>query len=141
VILSGLMTSLCSNNSLSQTVSNVYDAGVTADRLIASPLGNAMLAASERLRSRNRRSLVLWQIVFVWATLVACTIATAQDPQAKTVLQKYKALRPSDQDLAMYRLDWANSFEEAKQRAAKEGRPIFLVIIHAKYGDISSGHC
>ena len=119
----------------------MYDARATADRPVASQLGIAMLAASEHSRPGNRQSSALRQIVCGWAILAACTIATAQDPQAKQVLEKYKALRPSDQDLAMYRLDWADSLEEAKQRAAKEGRPIFLVIIHAKYGDISSGHC
>ena len=81
------------------------------------------------------------KIVCGLTMLMACTVATAQDSQVKRVLVKYEAMRPSDRELAMYRLDWAESLEEAKQRAVKEGRPIFLVIIHAKYGDISTGHC
>jgi hypothetical protein len=29
----------------------------------------------------------------------------------------------------------------AQQRARSENRPVCLVIIHARYGDITSGHC
>jgi len=65
----------------------------------------------------------------------------AQDPDAKRILTKYNVMRPTDKELAMYRLDWAESLEQALKWAARERRPIFLIIIHAKYGDIISGHC
>lgn len=67
--------------------------------------------------------------------------ALAQDVGAKQILARYRTIRPDDDSLAMYRLDWAESLELALERSAKEHRPIFLVIIHAKYGDISAGHC
>ena len=41
----------------------------------------------------------------------------------------------------MYRLDWAESLDVALKRAIRENRPICLVIIFAKYGDMASGHC
>ncbi len=75
---------------------------------------------------------------------IAAGISSAQDTQDKDpsrMLSRYDANRPSDRELAMYRLDWAPSLEEALNRAAREQRPIFLVIIHAQYGDIASGHC
>ncbi len=65
----------------------------------------------------------------------------AQDVDARRILKHYKSARPTEQDLAMYRLDWSSSLDDALERAARESRPIFLVIIHARYGDISSGHC
>ena len=57
------------------------------------------------------------------------------------ILARYQALRPVEKDLGMYRLDWADSLDVALKRAAKEKRPVCLIIIHAKYGDIASGHC
>ena len=65
----------------------------------------------------------------------------AQVPEVGSVLDRYKAFRPGKDDLAMYRIDWASSLEEAQRRALREKRPVFLVIIHAQYGDLSSGHC
>ena len=73
--------------------------------------------------------------------LTASMSALAQDTVAKQILARFRTIRPDDESLAMYRLDWAESLESALERSSKEHRPIFLVIIHAKYGDISAGHC
>ena len=73
--------------------------------------------------------------------LAGGTQALAEDAAAREARQKFEAVRPAEADLAMYRLDWANSLEEAQRRAAKEGRPVFLVVIHAKYGNLYTGHC
>ncbi len=67
--------------------------------------------------------------------------AFAENPAAKRILAGYQALRPAASDLAMYRLDWAESLDVALKRAARENRPVCLVIIFAKYGDMASGHC
>ncbi|NUN50194.1 MAG: hypothetical protein HUU15_15305 [Candidatus Brocadiae bacterium] len=67
--------------------------------------------------------------------------AAAQSPAAKKTLDRFEQLRPSDADLAMYRLDWAEDLAEATRRAAKEKRPVLLIVIHAKYGDMITGHC
>ncbi len=83
-----------------------------------------------------KRTLLL--LVVMMAT---ASIASAQDHEARSILDRYDAFRPSARDLAMYRLDWAASLEEARERAAREKRPVLLVIIHAQYGDLFSGHC
>ena len=76
------------------------------------------------------------------ALLVACCGFTpVQDSDAQKILKRYDALRPGARDLAMYRLDWAASLQEARGRAAREKRPVLLVIVHAKYGDLFPGHC
>ncbi|MFP6634021.1 MAG: hypothetical protein VCD16_15415 [Planctomycetota bacterium] len=73
--------------------------------------------------------------------LLATTFAPAQDSTVKSVLDRYAGFRPAAKDLAMYRIDWAPSLAEAQKRARREKRPVFLVIIHAQYGDLTSGHC
>ena len=83
-----------------------------------------------------KRTLLL--LILLMAT---ASIASAQDQEARSILERYDAFRPRARDLAMYRLDWAASLEEARERAAREKRPVLLVIIHAQYGDLFSGHC
>ena len=73
--------------------------------------------------------------------LVPAGLAPAQDAEVKRIEARYNELRPKAGELGMYQLDWASSLDEALERAAKEDRPILLVIIHAQYGDIFSGHC
>lgn len=75
------------------------------------------------------------------ALLLAAVFARAEGSSAADVLSRFQELRPTDDDLLMYRLDWASSFEEAQARSAKEHRPIFVVCISAHYGDLYSGHC
>ena len=73
--------------------------------------------------------------------LLLAEFVTAEDAGVKRILARYQAIRPAAKDLGMYRLDWADSLDIALKRAAKENRPVCLIIIHAKYGDIVSGHC
>ena len=73
--------------------------------------------------------------------LLAASFAPAQDSAVKSVLDRYADFRPAAKDLARYQLDWASSLAEAQKRALQEKRPVFLVIIHAQYGDLTSGHC
>ena len=73
--------------------------------------------------------------------LLAATLAPAQDSKVQSVLDRYADFRPAAKDLVMYQIDWAPSLEEAQKRARREKRPVFLVIIHAQYGDLTSGHC
>ena len=74
--------------------------------------------------------------------LLATTgLLSAQDRAVKSVLDRYADFRPAAKDLVMYQIDWAPSLEEAQKRALREKRPVFLVIIHAQYGDLTSGHC
>jgi len=67
--------------------------------------------------------------------------ALAQDPDAAKILEKFKAARPADADLALYGLDWEPDLRAAKARASKEGRPVLLIVVTNSYGDMFSGHC
>lgn len=76
------------------------------------------------------------------AAFLLCALpAAAQDVEAQRTLARYTELRPGDKDLAMYRLDWAENLEAAQKRASSEKRPVLLIVIHAKYGDMITGHC
>ena len=75
------------------------------------------------------------------AVLLLSLVASAEDQAARKALARYSELRPSDEDLVMYRLDWEPDYDAALRRAAKENRPVFVVVIYAKYGQLYSGHC
>ena len=69
--------------------------------------------------------------------------ATAPDPEVARILEAYEAVRPGDDELGLFKLDWAGSLKEAKERAAKENRPIFFVSTTQleRAGDLRGGHC
>ncbi len=69
--------------------------------------------------------------------------AWAELPHAdvQKVLDKYRAAMPAKEALTVYCLDWAATFEEAKERAANEKRPILLIVVTNSYGNLYSGHC
>jgi hypothetical protein len=74
-------------------------------------------------------------------TLGATGSLHAQELAVERVLTWYHLLRPPARDLAIYQLDWSNSIDQARKQAIAQRRPICLMIIHSKYGDIASGHC
>jgi hypothetical protein len=73
--------------------------------------------------------------------LVTITTTLADESSVARIAAKYRAIRPHDEELAMYRLDWAESLSIAQERARSENRPVCLAVIHARYGDLISGHC
>ncbi|MDP7010117.1 MAG: hypothetical protein QF685_01955 [Verrucomicrobiota bacterium] len=81
------------------------------------------------------------RLLHILVSLLFSGFVGAEDINAKRILDRYQVLRPQAKDLAMYRLDWAESLDVAMKRAARENRPVCLVIIFAKYGDMASGHC
>ena len=80
-------------------------------------------------------------IVCTLLTMLTTGTALADQPDVGQLLARYNAIRPDDDQLAMYRLDWAKSLTAAQDRALLENRPVCLIVIHARYGDITSGHC
>ena len=74
-------------------------------------------------------------------TLVTTAATLADESSVAPLAAKYRAIRPSDDKLAVYRLDWAESLSIAQERARSENRPVCLAVIHARYGDLTSGHC
>ena len=81
------------------------------------------------------------KIVLIFFSVFLAGFVKGEDVDVKRILARYQAIRPTAKDLGMYRLDWADSLDGALKRAAKENRPVCLIVIHAKYGDIASGHC
>ena len=76
--------------------------------------------------------------------LVALAAVAASPPSAtdvKAVLEKYRAALPAPEELTVYGLDWVATFEQARQKAAREGRPILLAVVTNSYGNLHSGHC
>ena len=82
------------------------------------------------------------RLAICWILLLAtCGTLRGEDLEAARVETWYHLLRPTNRELSIYQLDWEGSLETARQRAARERRPICLMIVHAKYGDLASGHC
>lgn len=62
---------------------------------------------------------------------------------AQEIEQQFQANYPSQKELAIYTLDWETSLAAAKQRAKKENRPIFFIVVTNYTGPTNffSGHC
>jgi hypothetical protein len=65
----------------------------------------------------------------------------ADQSDVRSVLDKFQSVRPSEAELALYQLDWMPTLKAAEERAAKEKRPILLVVVTNSFGDLFSGHC
>jgi hypothetical protein len=69
--------------------------------------------------------------------------APTQDPTVRRTLDAYKAARPTESELRVFQLDWADSLKEAKARALKEERPVFFISTTQleDAGNLRGGHC
>jgi len=69
--------------------------------------------------------------------------AFAQDAEVQTVLEKYRAARPTEQELSIWRIDWIPQFAEAREKAGREGRPLLFIWNRNISGPDSlyTGHC
>ena len=47
--------------------------------------------------------------------------------EIQETLEQFARAKPGDRELAFYSLDWSPDLAEAKRRARKERRPIFLI--------------
>ena len=66
--------------------------------------------------------------MFALAVATFTLHAMAQDDSAKRIQTRFDDAKPDSQRLAFYSLDWAMSLKDAKTRAAKEHRPILIVL-------------
>ena len=80
-------------------------------------------------------------LLTILAMMCALGVYGADQSDVKSVLDKFKSVRPQQADLALYDLDWMPTLEAAREMAAKEERPIFLVVVTNSFGDLYSGHC
>lgn len=60
--------------------------------------------------------------------LALASLLASPDPQILAIEKRFEAAKPTEKSLAFYSLDWAMSLAEAKERAANEHRPIFLIL-------------
>ena len=77
----------------------------------------------------------------LFASILAAWTAGDPPENVPAVLTKYESIRPREKDLAIYRLDWAPTLKDAKTRAAKEGRPVFLMVVTNSFGNLYTGNC
>jgi len=74
---------------------------------------------------------------------MATLTAHAQYMNVQEILDEFEAVRPSAEDMTIYRHDWVATLKQAKNRAKKEGRPIFFIGNTNISGPTNfySGHC
>ena len=99
-------------------------------------LGRARLPLT---KERTVRTNTLLVAVLAMACVVSGHGAVQRD--AQRVLDKFHSVRPQAADLAIYQLDWMPTLKAAKEKAANEERPVFLVMVRNSFGDLCSGHC
>ncbi len=87
------------------------------------------------------RSLVSpFKFNWLLALLLAAPLSAApEEPQP--FLERFEALRPKAEKLAVYRLEWVQTLAAAQTRAAEEDRPVLLIVVRNSLGDMITGHC
>jgi hypothetical protein len=77
------------------------------------------------------------------ALLIALLASAAHAQVAEALRARCAELRPTDDELALHRLDWAADVDEARARASRERRPVLLLTVRniSGGGNIRSGHC
>src|SRR5262245_27226010 len=65
-------------------------------------------------------------------------LATSSDVQR--IMDRYHEIRPGAKDLAWFALDWATTLKEAKERAAREHRPVLFLHTNGR-GNLYCGFC
>ena len=85
------------------------------------------------------RTTLAFLVAALWTT--GLLHAQAPDADKQRILDKYRLVRPNEKDLAIFQLDWVPTLKEARGRAAKERRPILLLVVMNSYGNLFTGHC
>ena len=86
-----------------------------------------------------KRITLAFLIAALWTT--SLLQAQAPDGDVQKILDKYRLFHPADKDLTIFQLDWVPTLKEARERAAKEQRPILLLVVTNSYGNLFTGHC
>lgn len=65
----------------------------------------------------------------VWLILLTASVpVAAQEPTVQRVLRQFETAKPTEQSMGFYSLNWVANLADAKARALKEQRPIFLIL-------------
>lgn len=59
--------------------------------------------------------------------LTTASFALAADSEFQQTLDRFAKAKPDAKAMGFYSLDWAPSLKAAKERAAKERRPVLLI--------------
>ena len=81
------------------------------------------------------------KLICLLVAVVAVSGLAAVGPDVLEVQRKFDAYRPPADQFRVYQLDWSPNLQEAKNRAAKEQRPILLIVVCNSYGNLFTGHC
>jgi hypothetical protein len=87
------------------------------------------------------RNVLVLSFVLAGAMVAPLVPADPPDAEVREVLDQYRSALPALDDLAVYRLDWTPTLDEAKQKGAREHRPVLLIVVTNSYGNLHSGHC
>ena len=85
------------------------------------------------------RTTLALLIAALWTT--SLLHAQAPNGDVQKILDQLRLVRPKDKDLAIFQLDWVPTLKEARGRAARERRPVLLLVVTNSYGDLFTGHC
>jgi hypothetical protein len=133
-------------------------AGETAAGVLSpqvSALAEGVLKAMFSTRLRIVTALVLIVGALGIGGVLSYRLAATEPPEAprkaepppadnvavQKVLDQYRSFRPDEKDLAIFRLDWVPTLKDAREKAAREERPIFLLVVTNSFGNLHSGHC
>jgi hypothetical protein len=125
---------------------------VAGDALLAGGIGGVLLGTLlSMVHRRTGRCTGLLQgrdivkamtlSVAILAMVCAARAEGADQSDVQNVLDRFQSVRPHEADLALYQLDWMPTLKAAQERAAREERPIFLVVVTNSFGDLYTGHC
>lgn len=92
------------------------------------------------MRTPDRRTRT-GALLFSAVILSGLPARAQEDDPVQRIGALVEKMRPSEEDLEVYALDWADSLEEALERAKTEDRPICLVANRAPFADLKNGHC
>jgi hypothetical protein len=93
----------------------------------------------------RKMNLVVATLLSLTAVLLPAGIAQGP-PETRSadvpkVLDRYRSVRPEASALPIFQLDWAPTLKEARDKAAKEQRPVLLLVVTNSYGNLYTGHC
>jgi hypothetical protein len=94
-----------------------------------------------RSKTSVMQHLLSKSILLLSLFAAASTVAETPGADVQAVIDRYRAAVPAEEDLAVYRLDWAPSLDAAVEKAGREQRPILLIVVTNSYGNLYSGHC
>lgn len=83
----------------------------------------------------------LMRLILLACLLLPGAAAFAQEGEAAKILERVRSFTPTVKDLGWYQLNWVPNLKEAREKAAREKRPICLLVCINVFGNLYTGHC